>query len=253
MNHASLRRAPTTPDTAPAERSHFEHRRIAIDMIATLRARMIRCALFGTYILRPHPVTPETDAVKAQWRAHFEEQFKGIQRSYGLLDGHDTDGTVPQDICTWINEGAAAMPDQVKVLRRMMTLTEAMRTALDGSDQDLDSAMQAHFAFGRGQFYGAVTQICDALWAQLDLQRDRDMDRAREHGEAIADILERLERIGKHVRLVSLNASVEAARVGDAGKGLGVIATEFKTLAEEIQHLAATARDNINGMTAHSG
>ncbi|WP_299692375.1 methyl-accepting chemotaxis protein [uncultured Tateyamaria sp.] len=135
----------------------------------------------------------------------------------------------------------------------MLELTKALRDALSCSDAELDTALKAHFVFGRGQFYQAVTEICDGLWSQLDQQRDQDMQQARENGAAIDDILGRLERIGKHVRLVSLNASVEAARVGDAGRGLGVIAVEFKSLAEEIQHLAASARDNINGMTKGAG
>ena len=71
----------------------------------------------------------------------------------------------------------------------------------------------------------------------------------RAAAEAIGKTLTRLEHIGKHVRLVSLYASVEASRVGDAGRGLGVIAVEFKTLAEEIQMLAVTARADIAEMT----
>ncbi|WP_415920357.1 methyl-accepting chemotaxis protein [Tateyamaria sp. SN6-1] len=250
MNVALHHPAPSFADKS--DTSHFAHRRAAIDMIATLRARMIRCALFGTYLLRPHPITPESDEIRAQWREKFEEQFDGIKRSYSLMQGKDPLNVLPQDICDWIAAHTAQQTAQMNVLNHMFKLTQDLHDALTGSDQALDEVMKAHFAFGRGQFYDAVTEICDGLWADLDRQRDEDTRHAHDSGKAIGDILGRLERIGKHVRLVSLNASVEAARVGEAGKGLGVIAVEFKSLAEEIQHLAATARENIDGLSSSS-
>lgn len=63
--------------------------------------------------------------------------------------------------------------------------------------------------------------------------------------DRVATLRARVIRVGKHVRLVSLNASVEAARAGDVGKGLMVIAHEFKSLAEEIQSLAKDARGDM--------
>lgn len=241
-----------TPFSTPSEMSHFEYRRAAIDMIATLRARMIRCALFATYVLRPNPIAPETEETRAGWCARFDEQYDGIRRSFSLLSGTDPEGVLPQDICDWIARSMTEQPDHMAILNKMRGLTDDLRAALSGTDAQLDAAMKAHFDFGRGPFYDAVTQVCDGLWAQLDQQRDRDINQAHEAGDAIKDVLGRLERIGKHVRLVSLNASVEAARVGEAGKGLGVIAVEFKSLAEEIQHLTATARSNIDALTTQS-
>ena len=244
-----LSRAPRESD----EMIHFAHKRAAIDLIATLRAQVARCALLGTYLLRPHPITPETDDTRDRWRAQFDEQYQAMQRAYSLLDGSDPDGTLPQDTCTWLQSSVSTTPKQPSTLRRMMEMTEEVRAALDDDQRRLDAALKAHFTFGFGEFHDTITDICDDLWTQLDHQRNEDLLQARENGDAIGNILARLERIGKHVRLVSLNASVEAARVGDAGKGLGVIAVEFKSLAEEIQHLAATARESIDDMTSNSG
>lgn len=252
MMHAAVQPDPDASADQTAEVTHFAHQRAAIDMIATLRARMVRCALFATNILRAHPIASESDADRQRWHDKFAEQYEGIKRSFGLLNGQDVAGAVPQDVCDWIARSVAAQPKQLEVMHHMLTLTDAMHTALTGTQEDLDSAMKAHFEFGHVTFYNTVTEICDGLWSQLDAQRAGDLLRVQQSGHGLGNILERLERIGKHVRLVSLNASVEAARVGDAGKGLGVIAVEFKSLAEEIQHLSATARENINGITGRS-
>lgn len=242
------------PDTlarqaAEAELTLYAHRRAAIDAIATMRARMIRAALFGTYLQRPNPGRRETAADRQAWRDILAEQFAAMERGCALLHGTDPEEVVPPEICAWIAEEGRKWPEHVGIMEHACRLTgDVVEAAATGGDA-LNDALQAHFEFGRREFYHAVTAFCDGLWAGLDSARHEEVQRARETADTIAHTLQRLQHIGKHVRLVSLNASVEAARVGDAGKGLGVIAVEFKSLAEEIQHLAVTARDRINGLT----
>ena len=243
--------AQTLPPPVPSpEAVLFAQRRAAIDVIATVRARAIRTGLFGSLLFRVNPLKPETDDARAHWREVLHKTYYEMTRAAALVEGTDPEGEFPPEICTWIAETSASMPRHVAGLVRMCDLTRQVVDAVDGDDLHvLSTAIDAHFAFGRGGFFETVTDLCDNLWADLDAKRHETVEQVSAHGDAIGDILVRLERIGKHVRLVSLNASVEAARVGDAGKGLGVSAVEFKSLAEEIQHLAATARENIDGLT----
>ncbi|MEX0311894.1 MAG: methyl-accepting chemotaxis protein [Tateyamaria sp.] len=235
---------------AHTEEALFAHRRAAIDIIATTRARAIRSALFAAYLFRNHPTHPEDEATRANWRMVLREQYDAIARAVALLYGADPENKVPEEVCAWIGEHGASWTKHRASFERMRDLTwDLVDSCNDGDLDRMQAALDAHFTFGRGGFFEMVTEFIDGLWNTLDTVRHEEMEHAEASGRAITRTLTRLEQIGKHVRLVSLNASVEAARVGDAGRGLGVIAVEFKTLAEEIQLLATTARADIQSMT----
>ncbi len=71
------------------------------------------------------------------------------------------------------------------------------------------------------------------------------MSKIRETSRQVVGIIQTIEDIASQTNLLSLNASIEAARAGDAGRGFAVVADEIGKLALESSKAANTTRELI--------
>lgn len=71
------------------------------------------------------------------------------------------------------------------------------------------------------------------------------MNRITETSQKIGSIIAEIEEIASQTNMLSLNASIEAARAGDAGRGFAVVASQIGKLADESAQSAVNTRELI--------
>ena len=101
----------------------------------------------------------------------------------------------------------------------------------------------------------SVDQKCDNLSELYQSARQCASDEV-EHIQALIkqrdDItasIQFIESISNQTRLLSVNATIEAARAGAAGKGFSVVAKEIQSLARQVDNHLQSIRENLEALS----
>jgi methyl-accepting chemotaxis protein len=157
--------------------------------------------------------------------------------------------------------------DQVATAMNEMaaTVQEVARNAEEASEAAVAADQQARegdkvVGEAIAQIERLATEVGNSTVAMGDLKRESDK---------IGSVLDVIKSVAQQTNLLALNAAIEAARAGEAGRGFAVVADEVRSLAqrtqkstEEIEELivglqsgtqqVATIMDNSRGLTDSS-
>ena len=145
----------------------------------------------------------------------------GMQQQYREVD----------QVATAFQEMSATAQD---VAHNASQAAEAARTADHASREGIDVIAQ-------------TTSSIELLSKEMSVAM-QEVEGLADSSEKIGSVLEVIRSIAEQTNLLALNAAIEAARAGEAGRGFAVVADEVRNLAKRTQDSVEEIRQVIEGL-----
>ena len=207
--------------------------------------------------------------------AEFERVSKSgetvfIRATYNPVLG--LDGTpykvvkIAADITQTVREGrlrqatVAAMAERINTIAATSTQASERAASASSATERASENVQA-VAAGAEELSSSIAEISRQVGEanQVSTQAMEKTERAdavmkRLEGEAgaIGDVVRLITDIAEQTNLLALNATIEAARAGEAGKGFAVVASEVKSLAEQTAKATSQISKQVSGIQTGS-
>jgi len=161
-------------------------------------------------------------------------------------------GSASEDLSVRIAQSSAGAEEQARRVESVATAMEEMNaTVLEVARSASGAAKTAEEARDEAEegarIVGeAVSGIAEVRKQSLEMRGD--METLGEKADGIGKIMNVISDIADQTNLLALNAAIEAARAGEAGRGFAVVADEVRKLAEKTMAATREVGEAVSGI-----
>ncbi|MHA1546203.1 MAG: methyl-accepting chemotaxis protein [Alphaproteobacteria bacterium] len=146
------------------------------------------------------------------------------------------------------------MESTAKSLSSIATRTTDQATSAAGASEEASQNTQA-VAAGAEQLAASIAEISNQInhtktvvskASDATTQTDARIAGLAEAAQKISEVVSLIQDIAEQTNLLALNATIEAARAGEAGKGFAVVASEVKELATQTAKATEAISEQIS-------
>lgn len=185
-----------------------------------------------------------------QLQSSMQHMTKGLRELIGGIgDGVTQIASAAEELSAVTGQTSAGVTsqkvetDQVATAMNEMaaTVQEVARSAEQASEAAVMADQQARE--GDHVVGEAIAQI-ERLASEVMNSSDA-MNQLKDESEKIGSVLDVIKSVAQQTNLLALNAAIEAARAGEAGRGFAVVADEVRSLAQRTQQSTEEIEDLI--------
>lgn len=199
-----------------------------------------------------HMVANTKNLVKKVSKAteQLEESSKAVEEASEVLT--DYSGNITEAI-NEINEGISR---QAEHAQECVSRTNVLSNEIQEVSRVVESVEQlvdeTEGMINEGtQIVGMLGKRAEET-TEITIKVEESIETLKNDSAIINTFIETITSISEQTNLLSLNASIEAARAGAAGRGFAVVAEEIRKLADDSAKAAGEIRNNVSHIMAQT-